>query len=75
LRPILLTAVSSIAGCLPLLFPSGPGAAGRLGIGTVVVSGSLLATALSLFVVPSVYRVVKGWELGRAERGGSAASS
>ncbi|MFM9110018.1 MAG: efflux RND transporter permease subunit [Prochlorococcaceae cyanobacterium] len=62
LRPILLTTISSIAGCLPLLFPSGAGAAGRLGLGTVVVSGSLLATVLSLFVVPSVYRVVKGWE-------------
>ncbi|MEB3265519.1 MAG: efflux RND transporter permease subunit [Cyanobacteriota bacterium] len=75
LRPILLTALSSVAGCLPLLFPSGPGAAGRLGIGTVVVSGSLLATVLSLFVVPSIYRLVKGWELALVARGRSAASS
>ncbi|MFN7229384.1 MAG: efflux RND transporter permease subunit [Synechococcaceae cyanobacterium] len=75
LRPILLTALSSIAGCLPLLFPSGPGAAGRLGIGTVVVSGSLLATLLSLFVVPTVYRLVKGWELGLAAGGDRSAAS
>jgi multidrug efflux pump subunit AcrB len=65
LRPILLTVVSSLAGCVPLLFPTGSGAASRLSIGTVVFSGQLVATLLSLLVVPSVYRVVKGWELGR----------
>jgi hypothetical protein len=31
----------------------------------VVFSGQLVATLLSLLVVPSVYRVVKGWELAR----------
>jgi multidrug efflux pump subunit AcrB len=71
LRPILLTAISSLAGFLPLLFASGAGAASRTSIGTVVFSGLLAATVLSLFVVPSVYRIVKGWELGR--RGAAAA--
>jgi multidrug efflux pump subunit AcrB len=68
LRPILLTVISSLAGCLPLLFPSGSGAASRLSIGTVVFSGQLVATLLSLLVVPSVYRVVKGWEQERLAR-------
>jgi hydrophobe/amphiphile efflux-1 (HAE1) family protein len=68
LRPILLTVISSMAGCLPLLFPSGSGAASRMSIGTVVFSGQLVATVLSLFVVPTVYRIVKGWELGLATR-------
>ena len=68
LRPILLTVVSSMAGCVPLLFPSGSGAASRLSIGTVVFSGQLVATVLSLFVVPTVYRIVKGWELGLVGR-------
>ena len=63
LRPILLTVISSMAGCLPLLLPSGSGAASRLSIGTVVFSGQLVATLLSLFVVPTIYRIVKGWEL------------
>ena len=62
LRPILLTTVSSLAGCIPLLFPSGAGAMGRLSIGTVVFSGQLVATALSLLVVPAVYRIIKGLE-------------
>jgi multidrug efflux pump subunit AcrB len=68
LRPILLTVISSMAGCLPLLFPSGSGAASRMSIGTVVFSGQRVATVLSLFVVPTVYRIVKGWELGLATR-------
>jgi len=65
LRPILLTVISSLAGCLPLLFPSGAGAASRLSIGTVVFSGQLVSTVLSLIVVPALYRLIKGWELSR----------
>jgi len=64
LRPILLTAFSSLAGFLPLLLAGGFGSGSRISIGTVVFSGLLVATLLSLLVVPVVYRVVKGWELG-----------
>jgi hydrophobe/amphiphile efflux-1 (HAE1) family protein len=74
LRPILLTVISSLAGCVPLLFPSGSGAVSRASIGTVVFCGQLVATLLSLFVVPSVYRIVKGWELRRWGRPGAAAA-
>ena len=65
LRPILLTALSSLAGFLPLLLASGASAGSRISIGTVVFSGLLVSTLLSLFVVPSVYRLIKGWELRR----------
>jgi multidrug efflux pump subunit AcrB len=65
LRPILLTASSSLAGFLPLLLASGSSAGSRISIGTVVFSGLLMATGLSLFVVPATYRVIKGWELRR----------
>ena len=71
LRPILLTAFSSLAGFLPLLVASGFGSGSRVSIGTVVFSGLLAATALSLLVVPVIYRLVKGWELGLNARGGS----
>jgi multidrug efflux pump subunit AcrB len=67
LRPILLTAFASLAGFLPLVFASGSGAASRASIGTVVFSGLLVATLLSLFVVPTVYRIIKGWELGTVD--------
>jgi HAE1 family hydrophobic/amphiphilic exporter-1 len=72
LRPILLTVISSLAGCVPLLFPSGSGAVSRASIGTVVFCGQLVATLLSLFVVPSVYRMLKGWELNRWGRPAAA---
>ena len=68
LRPILLTAASSLAGFLPLLLASGTSASSRVSIGTVVFSGLLAATVLSLFVVPNVYRLVKGWELSRGRK-------
>ncbi|EDY39551.1 multidrug efflux RND transporter MexF [Cyanobium sp. PCC 7001] len=71
LRPILLTAISSLAGFMPLLFASGAGAASRTSIGTVVFAGLLVATVLSLFVVPVIYRIVKGWELGRQRSRGA----
>ncbi|MCT0217186.1 efflux RND transporter permease subunit [Synechococcus sp. CS-1330] len=64
LRPILLTAISSLAGFVPLLLASGFGSGSRVSIGTVVFSGLLVATVLSLFAVPVVYRIVKGWERG-----------
>uniref|UniRef100_UPI0037D9B1DB efflux RND transporter permease subunit n=1 Tax=Vulcanococcus sp. TaxID=2856995 RepID=UPI0037D9B1DB len=68
LRPILLTAISSLAGFLPLVLASGASASSRISIGTVVFSGLLVATVLSLFVVPGVYRLIKGWELARPQR-------
>ena len=59
IRPILLTAVTSLAGFLPLLLASGAGAASRISIGTVVFSGLLVSSGLSLFVVPPVYLLLK----------------
>ena len=59
MRPILLTAITSLAGFLPLLFARGTGAASRISIGTVVFSGLLVASVLSLFAVPAVYLMLK----------------
>jgi multidrug efflux pump subunit AcrB len=61
MRPIVLTAITSLAGFLPLLVASGTGSASRISIGTVVFSGLLISTLLSLFVVPAVYLSLKGW--------------
>ena len=70
MRPILLTAVTSLAGFLPLLLAQGTGSASRISIGTVVFSGLLVSSALSLFVVPAVYLILKRWN----GQGGSVAS-
>ncbi len=58
-RPILMTAISSLVGFFPLVIASGAGAASRRSIGTVVFGGLLVATFLSLLVVPVLYVVVK----------------
>ncbi|QBE70073.1 RND transporter [Synechococcus sp. WH 8101] len=59
LRPILMTAISSLFGFLPLVFASGAGARSQTSLGAVVFGGLLVATVLSLFVVPVFYVVVK----------------
>jgi multidrug efflux pump subunit AcrB len=54
-RPILMTAFSTIFGLMPLALSSGAGAASRISLGTAVVGGMLVATFLSLYVVPVFY--------------------
>ena len=58
LRPIVMTSIATVVGALPLMFADGAGSASRRTIGVVVVSGVLLSTFLSLFIVPAIYRVL-----------------
>ncbi|SIT71169.1 multidrug efflux pump [Ectothiorhodosinus mongolicus] len=58
LRPVLMTAVTTVMGTLPLILASGPGAESRFVIGVVVFSGVLFATLFTLFVVPTAYLVL-----------------
>jgi HAE1 family hydrophobic/amphiphilic exporter-1 len=62
LRPILMTAIASLAGFLPLVVASSAGAAFQRSIGTVIFGGVLVATLLSLMVVPAFYVAIKGLE-------------
>jgi HAE1 family hydrophobic/amphiphilic exporter-1 len=59
LRPILMTAISSLFGFLPLVLANGAGARSQASLGTVVFGGLMVATVLSLFVVPVFYVVIK----------------
>ncbi|MGB8699587.1 MAG: efflux RND transporter permease subunit [Thermosynechococcaceae cyanobacterium] len=59
LRPILMTAIATIIGSVPLLIATGPGAAARQSLGTAIVGGMCIATILSLFVVPVLYITIK----------------
>lgn len=60
LRPILMTAVSGLVGFFPLAIASGAGAASRQSLGTALFGGYLVATFLSLFIVPIIYIMIKG---------------
>jgi len=57
LRPIVMTALTTAIGSLPLIVSSGAGAETRLVIGTVILSGVLVATFFTLFMVPAMYRL------------------
>ena len=54
-RPILMTAISTVFGVMPLALAIGAGAETRNALGIVVVGGLSIATFFSLFVVPAVY--------------------
>ena len=58
-RPILMTAISSIAGFMPLVVAAGAGAASRQAIGTAVVGGMIAATIMSLLFTPVFYVVMQ----------------
>jgi multidrug efflux pump len=58
LRPILMTTAATVFGHLPLVFATGPGAGARNSIGITLVSGMIIGTVFTLFVVPAVYMLV-----------------
>src|SRR5260370_7850210 len=55
LRPILMTTAATVVGHLPLVFAHGPGAGARNSIGIMLVSGMIIGSVFTLFVVPSIY--------------------
>ncbi len=54
LRPILMTTAATVVGHFPLVLATGPGAGARNSIGIMLVSGMIIGTVFTLFVVPSV---------------------
>jgi multidrug efflux pump len=69
LRPILMTTAATVFGHLPLVFATGPGAGARNSIGIMLVSGMIIGTAFTLFVVPSIYMLVAKRHVRIAEEG------
>jgi hydrophobe/amphiphile efflux-1 (HAE1) family protein len=73
-RPVLMTAFAFVLGVVPLVIATGAGAAARRSLGTAVFGGMLVATLLSLVLVPALFVVVQGaaeW-LSRRLRGARA---
>ena len=65
-RPILMTALSTIIGMLPVALSKGSGAELRNGLAWVVIGGMMLSTFLTLIVVPVMYRILHS---GQGRRG------
>jgi len=75
-RPILMTAISSIAGFMPLVVAAGAGAASQQAIGVAVVGGMIAATIMSVTFTPVFYVVMKrlGERSGSSRAGADAAA-
>jgi multidrug efflux pump len=58
LRPILMTSAATVVGHFPLVLATGPGAGARNSIGIMLVSGMIVGTLFTLWVVPSIYMLV-----------------
>jgi len=58
LRPVLITALSTIFGMLPMIFTRSEGAGFRVPLGVSIVGGLVAATFLTLLVIPIVYSLV-----------------
>jgi multidrug efflux pump len=54
-RPILMTAISTVVGILPIALGLGAGGESRAALGVVVVGGMVFSTLLTLFIVPAAY--------------------
>lgn len=70
LRPIIMTSLAFIIGCLPLAIATGAGAAARNNMGIAVVGGMIFATILGVFLIPVMYLVVMkitSWLTGGAK--------
>lgn len=57
-RPIMMSAITSVCGVLPLVLFSGAGSELYRGLGSVVVGGLSVSTVFTLFVVPTLYSLV-----------------
>lgn len=56
-RPILMTSFAFIAGLIPLIFASGPGAVGNRTLGTAAAGGMLIGTIFGLILIPGLYYI------------------
>src|SRR5439155_16384397 len=59
LRPILMTSFAFVFGVFPLAVSTGPGANGRIAIGTAVIGGMMTATILAIFYIPLFFVLVR----------------
>ena len=72
LRPIIMTSVATVVGHFPLILATGAGAAARNSIGITLVTGMIIGTVFTLFVVPVLYvciskpKVQRGAHIQRA---------
>jgi multidrug efflux pump len=75
LRPILMTTAATVVGHTPLVLATGPGAGARNSIGIMLVSGMIIGTFFTLFVVPSIYMLIARTHVAAGEEDAVAAET
>ena len=65
LRPILMTSLAIALGALPIALSLGAASTSRIGMGVVIVGGTLFSLVLTLFVIPAIYLM---WSRERKHR-------
>jgi hydrophobic/amphiphilic exporter-1 (mainly G- bacteria), HAE1 family len=73
LRPILMTSLAFVFGCVPLWLASGAGSVARRIMGTTVIGGMLAASAIGIFFIPAIFYFVE--KLAGARRPDTAPSA
>ena len=68
LRPILMTSLAFILGCIPLAISSGAGAGARVSIGITVVAGMTSATLFGIFVIPMLFIFMENIGAGKNKK-------
>jgi HAE1 family hydrophobic/amphiphilic exporter-1 len=72
LRPILMTSLAFIFGCIPLWTATGAGSVARQIMGTTVIGGMLAASAIGIFFIPAIFNLVEKWSGARREAASSS---
>jgi HAE1 family hydrophobic/amphiphilic exporter-1 len=75
LRPILMTSLAFILGCVPLWTASGAGSVARQIMGTAVIGGMLAASAIGIFFVPAIFYMVEKWSGAGKEKASGTLSA
>jgi HAE1 family hydrophobic/amphiphilic exporter-1 len=65
LRPILMTSLAFILGCVPLWTATGAGSVARQIMGTTVIGGMAAATAIAIFIIPALFVLVERLSIRR----------
>jgi len=71
LRPILMTSLAFIFGCIPLWTATGAGAVARQIMGTTVIGGMVAASAIGIFFIPAIFYLVEKWSGAQKEAASS----
>jgi len=66
LRPVLMTALVASLGFVPMALATSAGAEVQRPLATVVIGGLITSTALTLFVLPTLYAWIEVWRESRA---------